>query len=66
MSDAAGPYERRPSVAAEGPALNDRLKALWESEGGFTGWLATVDHKQIGLRYIVTAFAFSLRAVSRR
>ena len=29
-----------------------------ENEPGIAGWLATVDHKEIGIRYIVTAFAF--------
>ena len=31
-----------------------------ESAPGWRGWLGTVDHKRIGLRYIVTAFAFLL------
>jgi len=51
-------YERRPSVAAEEPVLAGRLQALWETEGGVIGWLSSVDHKQIGVRYIITAFAF--------
>ncbi|GBH24405.1 cytochrome c oxidase subunit I [Burkholderia vietnamiensis] len=33
---------------------------LWESAPGWRGWLGTVDHKRIGIRYIVTAFAFLL------
>src|SRR6201986_4235945 len=51
-------YERAPSVATPQPALADRLKELWETRPGFIGWLSTVDHKEIGIRYIVTAFAF--------
>src|SRR5438067_10700704 len=51
-------YERSPSVAEATSPLSEKLKALWETEPGFIGWLATVDHKEIGLRYIVTAFAF--------
>ncbi len=35
-----------------------RLEAMFEGEGGITGWFSTVDHKVIGIRYIVTAFAF--------
>ena len=35
-----------------------RLLQLWEGPGGLKGFLGSVDHKQIGLRYIVTAFAF--------
>src|ERR1700744_5827967 len=51
-------YERHPSVSAKTPALKDELRDLWETKPGLYGWLATVDHKQIGIRYIVTAFAF--------
>jgi cytochrome c oxidase subunit 1/cytochrome c oxidase subunit I+III len=35
-----------------------RLHEIWKTEPGFTGWLASVDHKEIGLRYMVTAFVF--------
>jgi len=31
---------------------------LWERPHSVWGWLATVDHKEIGKRYLVTAFAF--------
>jgi cytochrome c oxidase subunit 1/cytochrome c oxidase subunit I+III len=31
---------------------------MWESEPGLRGWLSTVDHKEIGVMYLVTAFAF--------
>ena len=31
---------------------------MWETAPGLYGWLASVDHKQIGIRYIVTAFVF--------
>jgi cytochrome c oxidase subunit I+III len=51
-------YERRPLVAAETPALAGRLHAMWETAPGLYGWLASVDHKDIGIRYIVTAFVF--------
>jgi len=36
----------------------ERLHETWESPPGWRGWLSTVDHKVIGLRYIVTAFIF--------
>ncbi|HEX4195971.1 MAG TPA: cytochrome c oxidase subunit I [Caulobacteraceae bacterium] len=49
---------RAPVIAAEDEPLRSRLKAIWESEPGLKGWLGTVDHKQIGIRYIVTAFIF--------
>ncbi len=35
-----------------------RLQKIWETEPGIGGWFSTVDHKEIGLRYIVTAFGF--------
>ena len=31
---------------------------MWETDPGLKGFLGTVDHKEIGLRYIFTAFAF--------
>jgi cytochrome c oxidase subunit I len=51
-------YERRPTADTETPDLAERLKRLWETAPGLYGWLATVDHKEIGLRYIITAFVF--------
>lgn len=41
-----------------GPELEARLEATWSRPPGVIGWLATVDHKEIGIRYIVTALAF--------
>ena len=35
-----------------------RLSALWSSDSAFAHWFATVDHKDIGKRYLVTAVAF--------
>jgi cytochrome c oxidase subunit I len=35
-----------------------RLTSLWERPHTWRGWLATVDHKDIGCRYIVTAAIF--------
>lgn len=35
-----------------------RLTALWERPKGIHGWFATVDHKDLGVRYLVTAFIF--------
>lgn len=51
---------RRPEVGRvpQGSEREQRLRELWESEPGWRGWLSTVDHKQIGMRYIVTAFIF--------
>jgi cytochrome c oxidase subunit I len=41
-----------------GPALEAKLDASWARPPGFVGWLSSVDHKDIGRRYIVTALIF--------
>ena len=53
-------YERAPRlVEAEAePNLARALEAIWETKPGLIGWIGSVDHKSIGIRYIVTAFAF--------
>src|SRR5579885_3444254 len=38
--------------------VQEQLERVWETPKTFWGWLATVDHKEIGKRYIVTALAF--------
>jgi cytochrome c oxidase subunit I len=55
--------EERKSLVRDGPKLKGaklaaRLDATWRRPRGFIGWLATVDHKEIGRRYIVTALIF--------
>ncbi len=37
-----------------------KLLDIWETAPGIYGWLATVDHKRIGIRYLCTAFSFLL------
>lgn len=54
--DARSP--RMVAVDADYPA--ERMAAMWETGPGWKGWFGSVDHKEIGLRYIVTAFAFLL------
>lgn len=52
-------FERTPEIAtADQPTILRRLNSLWEGEGGIVGWFSTVDHKKLGIRYIVTAFIF--------
>ncbi len=34
------------------------LERQWEDRPGLIGWLTTVDHKRIGMRYIYTSFIF--------
>jgi cytochrome c oxidase subunit 1/cytochrome c oxidase subunit I+III len=38
--------------------LESRLTGLWETPKTLYGWFATVDHKELGIRYLVTAFLF--------
>lgn len=45
---------------ALGSVEEKRLREIWEAPPGWRGWLSTVDHKTIGLRYLVTAFVFLL------
>src|SRR5215212_1375694 len=40
------------------PALEAALASIWNTPEGLWGALATVDHKIIGRRYIITAFVF--------
>lgn len=39
-------------------AVAQRLKSIWETPKSVWGWFATVDHKEIGMRYLFTAFLF--------
>jgi cytochrome c oxidase subunit I len=55
--------EERKKLVRDGPKLKGaklaaRLDATWRRRPGTLGWLATVDHKEIGRRYIVTALIF--------
>jgi cytochrome c oxidase subunit 1/cytochrome c oxidase subunit I+III len=53
---------RTPVIARllEDPTIQPRLRDIWETRQGVLGWLASVDHKVIGKRYLVTSFAFLL------
>jgi cytochrome c oxidase subunit 1/cytochrome c oxidase subunit I+III len=46
------------AVDAPPSGHNPKLQKIWETRPGLSGWLSTVDHKSIGIRYIVTAFFF--------
>src|SRR3954471_2428986 len=53
----------RKQIARDGPKLKGakleaRLESAWRRPPGIIGWLATVDHKEIGRRYIITALLF--------
>src|ERR1700679_2281431 len=49
---------RTPGIGIDSVAQQARLVGLWDTAPGLKGFLSTVDHKQIGIRYIVTAFIF--------
>jgi cytochrome c oxidase subunit I+III len=36
----------------------EALEAAWSEPRGLTAWLTTVDHKRIGIKYLVTAMVF--------
>jgi cytochrome c oxidase subunit 1 len=42
----------------DGAALRSRLARAWSTPKGLWGALSSVDHKIVGRRYIITAFAF--------
>ncbi len=50
--------ERIPEIATATEAMGRDLDEIWETAPGLRGLLSTVDHKEIGKRYIVTAFIF--------
>lgn len=53
-------FDRVPEIAPRDydSPLASRLERMWATKPGVIGWLASVDHKEIGIRYIVTAFGF--------
>jgi cytochrome c oxidase subunit I len=56
MSEVASKGIRDTELSAED--LHAMLEITWRSPRGLIGWLSNVDHKTIGLRYVVTALGF--------
>jgi cytochrome c oxidase subunit I len=52
------PEFRTPAIGSDTVEHQARLLELWETKPGIGGFFTTVDHKEIGIRYIVTAFVF--------
>jgi len=50
--------ERVPEILPVSAAPRRELEEIWKTKPGIGGWFSTVDHKEIGKRYIVTAFIF--------
>lgn len=46
-------------------AVQDRLEQIWGTPRTFWGWLSSVDHKQIGRRYLATAMLFLIAGGSK-
>ncbi len=59
---ASGAKFRTPNIGrvAPGSAEAAALEETWKTGPGLIGWLGSVDHKEIGKRYLVTAFLFLL------
>jgi cytochrome c oxidase subunit I+III len=53
-----GTGSAEPSAAEE--AERRALDRTWTRAPGFVGWLTSTNHKEIGLRFVVTAFVFFL------
>jgi len=51
---------RTPQIGIDSVSHEATLLRLWETAPGLKGFLSSVDHKEIGIRYIVTAFIFLL------
>jgi cytochrome c oxidase subunit I len=49
---------RTPDIGVDSVEHQARMLRLWETAPGVKGFFGTVDHKEIGVRYIVTAFVF--------
>jgi cytochrome c oxidase subunit 1/cytochrome c oxidase subunit I+III len=52
--------QRAPIVvrAGDDSPSSETLRQSWQGKPGIGGWLSTVDHKEIGKRYVVTSFIF--------
>jgi cytochrome c oxidase subunit I len=52
------PDYRTPRIGIDSVEHQAKLLRLWETPPGIKGFFTTTDHKDIGIRYIVTAFIF--------
>jgi cytochrome c oxidase subunit I+III len=62
MSEEKVPALPRDGGEYVGQRLHEALTRTWSRKPGLWGWLSTVDHKEIGRRYMVTALVFFLLA----
>ena len=56
----AAEYDRVPQIigADYNSPIARSLERTWETKPGILGWISSVDHKEVGVRYLVTAFIF--------
>lgn len=52
------PADQQLRFTAAESALHEKMQRLWHRPPGLLGWLVTTNHKDIGIRYIITAFVF--------
>ena len=50
--------ETRPEIRTQTPELAQRMEEIWKTKPGLLGVFGATDHKRIGIRYLITAFAF--------
>jgi cytochrome c oxidase subunit I+III len=58
MATIAHPGEADITPSAPASSSTDQMERTWRGPGGLWGWLTSVDHKSIGIRYIATTFLF--------
>ncbi|HZZ60131.1 MAG TPA: cbb3-type cytochrome c oxidase subunit I [Roseiarcus sp.] len=56
----AAEYHRVPRIigADYDSPIARTLERTWETKPGIYGWISSVDHKEVGIRYLVTSFIF--------
>src|SRR6201992_351434 len=52
------PDYRTPHIGIDSAEHQAKLLRFWKTAPGIKGFFATTDHKEIGIRYIITAFVF--------
>jgi cytochrome c oxidase subunit I len=55
---ALAPVDPDPPRSPVPPEVHATLEHAWAEAPGLKGWFGTVDHKTIGIRYLITAFVF--------
>ncbi|GGD91551.1 hypothetical protein GCM10011515_09030 [Tsuneonella deserti] len=53
-----GPLDPKPPASPNPAEVAERLENIWGDAPGLRGWFGTVDHKTIGVRYMITSFVF--------